>query len=199
MPISFVVYQMRSAMEHDLVVSLYTDMNDPDAYCSGYIEQVNAKHVLLSALTPWGHRDGWLLWRVSDVQQVYMGDEEETRLELLARLYGEDRAPLTHKPASPESDLSHWVLDWAKRERRTISLLTSSRTYTGRVKARDDLRVTLDAFDFFGRIQQPPVVRPLREVESISIGTEYERMYDFLHASRDKIDLPQTWWNKEPT
>ncbi|MDR1600625.1 MAG: hypothetical protein LBS11_12275 [Oscillospiraceae bacterium] len=199
MPISFVVYQMRSAMEHDLVVSLYTDTNDPDAFCSGYIEQVNAKHVLLSALTPWGHRDGWLLWRVGDVQQVYTGDEEETRLELLARLYGEDRAPLLPRPASPDADLLRWALDWARREQRTVSLLTAGETYTGRIKLRDDLRVTMEAFDFFGRPQRQPAVMPLRDVESVSIGTEYERMYDFLSASQDKIDLPQAWWNKEPT
>ncbi|MDR1262104.1 MAG: hypothetical protein LBK46_01290 [Oscillospiraceae bacterium] len=199
MPISFAVYQMRNAQAHDLIVSLYTDLNDPDAFCSGYVEQVNAKHVLLAALTPWGHRDGWLLWRVHDVRQVYTGDEYETRLDLLVKLHDETRAPLLPKPASPDADLAHWLLDWAKCERRTISLLTADDTFTGRVTALDDLRVTMNSFDFFGRVLSAPTVMPLRDVESVTVDTEEERMYDLLHSASDKTEHIPGWRDKEPT
>ncbi|GHU73880.1 hypothetical protein AGMMS49992_13830 [Clostridia bacterium] len=202
MPISFAVYQMRNAQQHDLIVSLYTDLNDPDAFCSGYIEQVNPRHVLLAALTPWGFRDGWLLWRVSDVQQVYTGDEYETRLELLVKLHNQDHEPMIPQPTTRETDLSHWLLEWARREQRTVSLLTADETYTGRIVALDDLRVTMDAFDFFGRVMRQPTVLPLRDVESVTLDTEEERMYDLLFEASDTTEPPPpSWWNsdKEPT
>lgn len=183
MPISFAVYQMKNAMEHKMIASLYTDMNDPEAFCSGYIEQVNARHVLFAALTPWGFRDGWLLWRVCDVRQVFTGDEYETRLEMLMKIRGQTAVPLTSAHPPGGADLLHWLLDWALDEKRTITILTHDDNYTGRVTAVDDLRVTMETFGFFGELNTEPLQTPLRNIESIMIGTEEEKMYDLLSAS----------------
>jgi len=183
MPISFTVYQMRKARELDLIVSLYTDLNDPIAFCSGYIEQVNARHVLLAALTPWGFRDGWLLWRVEDVHHVFTTDEYETRLELLVKLHEQKHTPLTQGPDSTDDDLAIWLMNWARREKRTVSILTAKETYTGRIVALDDLRVTMEVFYFFGRVMRQPTVVLMRDVESVTVDTEEEKMYDLLCAS----------------
>jgi hypothetical protein len=93
----------------------------------------------------------------------------------------------------------HHVLSWVKREQRTVSLLTSEETYTGRVKALDDLRVTVEAFDFFGRPTGQPTALPLRDVESLTIGTEEESMYDLLNASADKTEHLYSWRDNQPT
>ncbi|MDR1569605.1 MAG: hypothetical protein LBS72_03845 [Oscillospiraceae bacterium] len=183
MPISFAVYQLRIAQEHDMIASLYTDLSDPDAFCSGFIEQVNSRHVLLAALTPWGFRDGWLLWRVADVRQVFTGDEYEARLEMLTKLRGETHTPLISEPPPPDADLLRWLLDWAREQAVTISILTSDESYTGRVILADDLRVTMETFDFFGVKNHRATVLLMRDVESVMIGTEEEKMYDLLSAS----------------
>ena len=184
MAIHFTVYQLRLAMEHQMIASLYTDMNDPDAFCTGYVEQVNARHVLLAALTPWGMRDGWLLWRTADVQQVFCGDEFETRLELLTQLRRQTHLPFASGPENPmETDLLQWLLNQAMATEQTVSLVGPEDTYTGKIAAVDDLRVAIKALDFFGRPMLQPVVLPLRDIQSATVDTEEERMYDLLCAA----------------
>jgi len=189
MPISFAVYQMRHALEHDLITSIYTSINDPDAFCSGYVEQVNERYVLLAALTPWGYRDGWLLWRVENIHQVVTGTEYEIRLEQLVKLNEQEHAPLMQEHGQPEADLAHGLLDWAQREKRTVSILTAEETHTGRIVAMDDLQVSMEAFDFFGRVIHQPVIVLMRDVETVTVDTEEERMYDKLYASSETYDL----------
>jgi len=178
---------MRIAQEHNLISSLYTDLNDPDAFCSGYIECVTAKHVLLAALTPWGYRDGWLLWRVNDVLQVFTGDEYEARLELLVKLRGVEHVPLFANPMPQTADLLQSLLRYAFDMQQTVSVLTASETYTGKLRALDDLRASIDAYGFFGENEDETTLIPLRDIEQVMLGTEEEKMFDILHAAGDSL------------
>ncbi|MDR2505065.1 MAG: hypothetical protein LBD16_03050 [Oscillospiraceae bacterium] len=192
MPISFAVYQMRIAQEHDMIASIYTDLNDPDAFCSGYIECVTSKHVLLAALTPWGYRDGWLLWRVTDVQQVFTGDEYEARLEILAKLRNVSRdklLDLSHAASASKGavDVLHEMLSHAMNERKTVTVIVGAETYTGKIIAMDDLRVSIDSFDFFGTRDNHATLIPLRDIEQVMLGTEEEKMFDLLAANAAKL------------
>ena len=191
MPISFAVYQMRIAHEHNMIASLYTDLNDPDAFCSGYIECVTSKHVLFAALTPWGYRDGWLLWRVGDVQQVFTGDEYEARLEILVNLREVKHTPLFSEAVPPNADLLRMFLRRALNENLTISILTADETYTGKPRALDDLRVSIDAYDFFGVKEAEMTQIPLRDIEQVMLGTEEEKMFDMLHSANDAAQQAQ--------
>jgi hypothetical protein len=193
MPISFAVYQMRIAQEHDMIASLYTDLNDPDAFCSGYIECVSAKYVLLAALTPWGYRDGWLLWRVCDVQQVFTGDEYEARLEMLVKLRGESRKQLLEIPKpliglGAAVDILRELLSRAMKEKMTVTVMLATETYTGKIIALDDLRVSVDSFDFFGVKDNHASLIPLRDIEQVMVGTEEEKMFDLLSAHAAEND-----------
>lgn len=170
---------MRVACDHGMIASLYTDLNDPDAFVSGYIEAVTNRHVLLSALTPWGIKDGWLLWRVADVLQVFTGDEYEARLELLTKLRGVKHEPLFESPPA-DADLLAYTLKYALENGITISVMTNNDTYSGRVLTLDDLRMSFDAVDFFGTSQRQPTILPVRDIKSVMIATEEEKMLDLL-------------------
>lgn len=179
-------YQLRIACQQRMMASLYVEHDDPDAFNAGYVEAVTPRHVLLWVVTPWGEPDGWMLRRTEDIIQVYMGDDYEVRLQMLLESRDFSFLPLLVPPPVPEDDLLYSVLRLAKNTGEVISLMTEEDTFTGRVTHLDDLRVTLDVFDFFGAVEaQRPF--PLRDVQMAALRTQEEEMYTRLNAERFKI------------
>ena len=50
----YMVYLLRILAAQGALASIYTDPNDPDGFCAGFVEAVDANHVLMCDLTPWG-------------------------------------------------------------------------------------------------------------------------------------------------
>ena len=82
-PNGYMVYLLRILAAQGALASIYTDPNDPDGFCAGFVEAVDQQHVLMCDLTPWGQIDGWRVRRNSDVIQVLSGEEYEQRLGML--------------------------------------------------------------------------------------------------------------------
>lgn len=179
-------YQLRVACQQHVIASLYVDPEDPDAFNAGYVEAVTQRYVLLWSVTPWGQPDGWLLRRTEDVQQVYMGDDYEIRLQMLLEMQGYAYALLLDPPAGPEEDLLMRVLQYAQGKQAISSIMSGEETYTGRIVQVDDLRVTLEMFDFFGAVEGQKSF-PLREVSMVALGTSEEEM--FRRLNEDKLKL----------
>ncbi len=179
-------YQLRMASQQHVMASLYTDQNDPDAFCAGYVEAVTPRHVLLWSVTAWGQFDGWCLQRTEDVLQVFMGDDYEIRLQMLLEMEGTPYAPLLDPPAGPDDDLLRAMLEYAREHGDLVSIMTAEDTYTGRVTHLNDLRASMEVLDFFGA---PDGVRqfPLREMQVVTLGTQEEKMY--LRLSTDRLKL----------
>lgn len=179
-------YQLRIACQQRMVASLYVEPDDPDAFNAGYVEAVNPRHVLLWSVTPWGDPDGWLLRRTEDILQVFMGDDYEIRLQMLLEMQGNAFAPLLEEAPGPEDDLVVAMLGLAMERGEVISLMTEEDTYTGRVVHLDDLRTTLEVFDFFGTVEGQRAF-PLRDVQMLAIGTAEEVMFRRLNEERLKL------------
>lgn len=182
----YTFYQLFMACQQRLMASLYTEQDDPDAFNAGYIEAVTPRHVLLWSVTPWGQHDGWLLRRTEDVLQVYMGDDYEIRLQMLAEMEGEAFSPLLTPPLQKDEDLMRRVFEMCKESDELVSVMTAEDTFTGTVVHLDDLRVTLDLVDFFGE----PDTRTqftLREIQLVGVRTSEERMFKRLAENRPKL------------
>ena len=186
----YMVYLMRMIAEQGAVASLYCDPHDPENYQAAFIEQVNMRHVLIAAITPWGKLDGWWVRRTGDIQQVLCGEEHEMRLNFLLHHHGQHHAPLLPDPLAPEQDLLCAVLGAAIREQRLVSLFTATETFTARPILVDDLRVTVRVLDLFGKPEAEDEAFALRDIEALSIGTEEEIMYDILREQFPGRDLP---------
>lgn len=186
MPNKYSYYQLRIACQQRMVASLYVEQDDPDAFNAGYVEAVTLRHVLLWMVTPWGVPDGWMLRRNEDILQVYMGDDYEVRLQMLLESQDFSFVPLFSPQTDPEDDLLFRMLALAKETNEVVSLMTDEDTFAGRVRHLDDLRVTLDLFDFFGAVEaQRPF--PLRDIQMVALRTQEEAMYTRLNAERFKI------------
>ena len=83
MPNGYMVYLLRILAAQGALASVYTDPNDPEGFCAGCVEAVDATHVLMCDLTPWGQIDGWRVRRNSDVLSILSGEEYEARLAML--------------------------------------------------------------------------------------------------------------------
>ena len=66
---AYMVYLLRILAAQGALASLYTDPNDPEGFCAGFVEAVDGAHVLSCDLTPWGQVDGWRVRRNSDILQ----------------------------------------------------------------------------------------------------------------------------------
>ncbi len=181
-------YQLRIACQQHMIASLYVEPDDPDAFHVGYVEAVTTRHVLLWNVTPWGQPDGWLLRRTKDVLQVFMGDDFEVRLQMLLEMQGVTHTPLLAPAPSDDDDLLRIVLDHCRETSAMTSVVAGSdeETYTGRIVQVDDLRMTMDALDFFGSPDGKQQFA-LRDLSLVELETNEELMYRRLGEAQLKL------------
>ncbi|MCL1796022.1 MAG: hypothetical protein FWG37_03925 [Clostridia bacterium] len=179
-------YQLRMACQQHVLASLYYEADDPDAFHAGYVEAVTLKHTLLWCVTPWGQPDGWCLRRTEDIQQVFMGDDFEVRLQMLLEMDGVQHGQYLENTPPPDDDLLRHTLSRAHSKGDLVSVVMEDDVYTGAVLQLDDLRLSLSMLDFFGAAEG---VRqfPLREIIALTIDTQEEKMYIRLRDTRLKL------------
>ena len=186
---AYMVYLLRILAAQGALASLYTDPNDPDGFCAGFVAAVDGAHVLSCDLTPWGQIDGWRVRRNSDILQVLAGEEYEQRLGLLmAHHKQKHRCFFTEEPAE-DTDLLLSVLLACKAREQIVSIIIGNEKITGRVSEANGLRVKLRLIDFWGRAAEEETIT-LREIEILEIDTQEEKMYAALEElERQRMTL----------
>jgi len=172
-------YQLRVAMQQHMIVSLYAEADDPEAFFSGFVEAVTKRHVLLWTLTPWGQPDGWCVRRTEDVLQVFIGDDTEIRLQMLLDSEGVTHEKLLPAAIDAEDDILRGVLQWALGAKEIISIVTAEDMFCGTVADVNDLYVTMELFGFFGKLEGSRQF-PIRDFQIVTIDTQEEKMYKRL-------------------
>jgi len=185
----YMVYLLRILAAQGALASLYTDPNDPEGFCAGFVEAVDGAHVLSCDLTPWGQIDGWRVRRNSDVLQVLAGEEYEQRLGMLMAYHKQKhRCFFTEEPAE-DTDLLLSVLLACKARGQIVSVIIGNEMITGRVLEANGLRVKIRLIDFFGRPAEEETIT-LREIEILEIDTQEEKMYAVLEElERQRMTL----------
>ena len=188
-PNGYMIYLLRILAAQGALASIYTDPNDPDGFCAGFVEAVDNNHVLMCDLTPWGQIDGWRVRRNSDVLQILSGEEYEQRLGMLMAHHKQHhKAFFTDYPAE-DTDLTLSVLLECKNRNEIVSIIIGNEMITGRVVEANGLRVKLRIFDFYGREAEMETVT-LREIEILEIDTQEEKMYGILEEmERQRMQL----------
>ena len=186
---AYMVYLLRILAAQGALASLYTDPNDPEGFCAGFVEAVDGAHVLSCDLTPWGQIDGWRVRRNSDILQVLAGEEYEQRLGLLmAHHKQKHRCFFTEEPAE-DTNLLLSVLLACKAREQIVSIIIGNEMITGRVSEANGLRVKLRLIDFWGRAAEEETIT-LREIEILEIDTQEEKMYAALEElERQRMTL----------
>lgn len=77
---------LKRSHEESLMVSVYSDRNEPEGFSAGFIDSLSAEQFVLKHVTPEGIQDGYIIRRTEDVFRVDAGGEYERRLELLYTL-----------------------------------------------------------------------------------------------------------------
>ena len=178
-PNGYMVYLLRILAAQGALASIYTDPNDPDGFCAGFVEAVDNKHVLMCDLTPWGQIDGWRVRRNSDVIQVLSGEEYEQRLAMLLTHHKQRHKPFFTDYPAEDTDLLLSVLIECRNREEIVSIIIGNEMITGRVVEANGLRVKIRLLDFFGRKAEEETIT-LREIEILEIDTQEEKMYAVL-------------------
>lgn len=185
----YMVYLLRVLAAQGALASVYTDPNDPEGFCAGFVEAVDGQHVLMCDLTPWGQIDGWRVRRNQDVLSVLYGEEYEQRLAMLMAHYREHHRPFFTDAPAEDTDLLLSVLLACRERGEIVSAIMGEEMITGRVLEANGLRMKLRLLDFFGREAEEETL-PLREIEILEIGTQEERMYGVLEEiERQRMTL----------
>lgn len=175
----YMIYLLRILAAQGALASLYTDPEDPEGFCAGFVEAVDGTHVLSCDLTPWGQIDGWRVRRNSDILHVLAGEEYEQRLGMLMAYHKQrHKCFFTEEPAE-DTDLLLSVLLACKARGQIVSIIIGNEMVTGRVLEANGLRVKLRLIDFFGRAAEEETIT-LREIEILEIDTQEEKMYAVL-------------------
>ena len=198
-PNGYMVYLLRILAAQGALASIYTDPNDPDGFCAGFVEAVDQQHVLMCDLTPWGQIDGWRVRRNSDVIQILSGEEYEQRLGMLMAHHKQHHRPFFTDYPAEDTDLLLSVLLECKARNEIVSVIIGNEMITGRVTEANGLRVKIRIFDFFGREAEIETVT-LREIEILEIDTQEEKMYGILEEmERQRMQLLPNEENKAQT
>ena len=185
----YMIYLLRILAAQGALASLYTDPDDPEGFSAGFVEAVDATHVLMCDLTPWGQIDGWRVRRNSDVIQVLSVEEYEQRLAMLLSYHKQHHRPFFTEYPEEDTDLLLSVLLACKTREAIVSVVMGSEMITGRVLEANGLRARIRVLDFFGRPAEEEVVT-LREIEILEIGTQEESMYAVLEEmERQRLTL----------
>ena len=185
----YMVYLLRILAAQGALASVYTDPGDPEGFAAGFIEGIDAQHLLMCDLTPWGQIDGWRVRRNADVIEVLYGEEYEQRLGMLLAHQHERHRPFFSEPPAEETDLLLAVLLACQARGEIVSAVGAVDVYNGRVLEANGLRVKIQTLDFFGRPGEERLI-PLREIEILEIGTPEQRMYLALEAmERERLTL----------
>ena len=185
----YVVYLLRVLAAQGALASVYTDPNDPEGFCAGFVEAVDAQHVLMCDLTPWGQIDGWRVRRNQDVLSVLYGEEYEQRLAMLMVHRREYHRPFFTSAPAEDTDLLLSVLIACRERGDIVSVIMGDEMVTGRVLEANGLRMKLRLIDFFGREAEEETIT-LREIEILEIDTQEERMYAVLEEiERQRMTL----------
>ena len=185
----YMIYLLRILAAQGALASIYTDPNDPEGFSAGFVEAVDATHVLMCDLTPWGQIDGWRVRRNSDVIQVLSGEEYEQRLAMLLSYHKQRHRPFFTDYPAEDTDLLLSVLLACREREEIVSVIIGSEMITGRVVEANGLRVRIRLLDFFGRPAEEEVIT-LREIEILEIGTQEESMYAVLEEmERQRMTL----------
>lgn len=185
----YMIYLLRILAAQGALASIYTDPDDPEGFSAGFVEAVDATHVLMCDLTPWGQIDGWRVRRNSDVIQVLSGEEYEQRLAMLLSYHKQRHRPFFTDYPAEDTDLLLSVLLACREREEIVSVIIGSEMITGRVVEANGLRVRIRLLDFFGRPAEEEVIT-LREIEILEIGTQEESMYAVLEEmERQRMTL----------
>ena len=189
MPNGYMVYLLRILAAQGALASVYTDPNDPEGFCAGFVEAVDALHVLMCDLSPWGQIDGWRVRRNSDVLSILSGEEYEARLAMLMAHHKQYHRPFFTDAPAEDTDLLLSVLLACKEKHQIVSVILGNEMITGYVLEANGLRTKIQLLDFFGRAAEVERVT-LREIEILQIDTQEEKMYAVLEElERQRLTL----------
>ena len=189
MPNGYIVYLLRILAAQGALASVYTDPNDPEGFCAGFVEAVDGMHVLMCDLTPWGQIDGWRVRRNSDVLSILSGEEYEARLAMLMAHHKQYHRPFFTDAPAEDTDLLLSVLLACKEKRQIVSVILGNEMITGYVLEANGLRTKIQLLDFFGRAAEVERVT-LREIDILQIDTQEEKMYAVLEElERQRLTL----------
>ena len=185
----YMVYLLRILATQGTLASIYTDPNDPESFSAGFVEAVDAQHVLMCDLTPWGQIDGWRVRRNADVLSVLYGEEYEQRLAMLLMHNKQRHRPFFTEAPAEDTDLLLSVLLACREKGLIVSAVMGEEMVTGRVLEANGLRMKLRLLDFFGREAEEETIT-LREIEILEIDTQEEKMYAVLEElERQRMTL----------
>lgn len=177
----FFHYQLSLYKEMNVLASLFVDPENPDDFIAGYVEHINARQVVLSAISPVGRYDGMMGVRLTEISTVLGEDEYSERLRRLLLLRSEKKRETLE--VEPGEDLIHAMCRKVMAENRVITLWNADGEFVGRVLELNDMRVTIGALDFFG--QNPgELALAFRDIEMASFGSEDDEMFQLLSENR---------------
>ncbi|MBQ7487204.1 MAG: hypothetical protein IJT77_06905 [Clostridia bacterium] len=183
----YFTYLLRQLMERKKIVSIYADEQHPEEFLVGYLEKVDAQHYLICEFTPWGEVDAYRIRRMQDVSGVLYGEEYEERIGLMLKLKDRKIRRVLPRDAQCEDGVLVTVLQQCRERREIVSLIINQEIYCGRVRECNGLYVTMELFDFFGRVEGDQIFE-LRSIDILQLRSGEEQMYKCLEEHQAEID-----------
>lgn len=112
---SSILLFLKQSMVEKVIVSIFSNRNQPDACSVGYVEAITEDQVLLNHVTPTGLADGIVIRRLEDVFRVDINGLYEQKLHRLYFLQHQSHQTLLLDPANTETNLFNEILIQAQK------------------------------------------------------------------------------------
>lgn len=102
---SNIIIFLKRSMSQNVIVSVFSDREQPDKCSVGYIDTIAEEQVLIKHVTPTGMVDGFMIRRLEDVFRVDIDGQYEQKIQQLYTLQGQCHQMLFTNQVKNDSNL----------------------------------------------------------------------------------------------
>ena len=159
----------------DMLVSIYSDTDEPDSFTLGYLLEIDNDNILLNMIDSFGEENGFCIINLDDIF-VFDGDKMYAeKMQKLFLIKKQKREYIEDKNGSPMLDFLKYAC-----ENRLLIEVNEDDNYMGRIVSFSDDTLVLDLTDHYGN-DMGTAVMDMNNINILKCQNRYLKDLELLY------------------
>lgn len=175
---------MKQSIGEGVIVSIFSNRNQPDKCSVGYVAKISGDEVLINHVTTTGLNDGYVVRKLKDVYRIDINGQYEKKLHGLYTLQNQIHKELIKKEMSDDLNLFEEVLIESQKDILIVNICIDESeeqdSIIGYVNSVDDKEVVISRISENGLSDGESVIL-IDDIVKINCDSTDERILKLLH------------------